>query len=125
MKYFSFNENKHAPEQFGSDADLKGYEIESVLLGGRLCKPTFGLEHLMFIQVIGESKHPITKKTKTHAIEFSLTEAGWENDLIHGRYVLIKTREYAAGYLPTWLCRLLIWKGCIKFLFKKDKHKTI
>ena len=64
MKYFNFNENKHAPEQFGSDADLKGYEIESVLLGGRLCKPAFGLEHLMFIQVIGESKHPITKKTK-------------------------------------------------------------
>ena len=28
MDYFNFNENKHAPEQFGSDADLKGYEIE-------------------------------------------------------------------------------------------------
>ena len=58
-------------------------------------------------------------------IEFSLTEAGWENDLIHGRYELIETEPFAAGYLHTWLCRLLIWKGCIKFLFKKDKRKTI
>jgi len=58
-------------------------------------------------------------------IEFSLTEAGWENDLIHGRYELIETEPFAAGWLPKWKCRLLIWKGCIKFLFKKDKHKTI
>lgn len=58
-------------------------------------------------------------------IEFSLTEAGWDNDLIHGRYVLLKTDLYVAGYLPAWKCRLLIWKGCIKFLFKKDKYKTV
>ena len=58
-------------------------------------------------------------------IEFSLTEAGWENDLINARYVLLKTDEYAAGYLDPRLCRLLIWKGCIKFLFKKNKRKTI
>lgn len=58
-------------------------------------------------------------------IEFSLTEAGWNNDLIHGRYVLLKTDRYVAGYLPAWKCRLLIWKGCIKFLFKKDKYKTV
>lgn len=86
MDYFNFNENKHAPEQFGSDADLKGYEIESVLLGGRLCKPTFGLEHLMFIQFIGESKHPITKKTKTHAI-------GWGKDAPKVPIVLVLINE--------------------------------
>ena len=56
-------------------------------------------------------------------IEFSKTEAGWENDLIHAFYVLTKTKEYMAGWLPKWRCRLLIWKGCLKFLFKKDKHK--
>jgi len=58
-------------------------------------------------------------------IEFSQSEACWEYDLINARYVLLKTDEYAAGYLDPRLCRLLIWKGCIKFLFKKDKHKTI
>jgi hypothetical protein len=58
-------------------------------------------------------------------IEFSLNEDCWENDLINARYILLKTDEYAAGYLDPRLCRLLIWKGCIKFLFKKDKHKTI
>ena len=55
MKYFNFNEGKHSPDVIGG-GELGGYEIESVLLGGRLCKPTFGLEHLMFIQVIGWGK---------------------------------------------------------------------
>jgi hypothetical protein len=55
-------------------------------------------------------------------IEFSKTEAGWDNDLIHARYILLDTEdEYAAGWLPKWICRLLIWKGCLKFLFKKGK----
>jgi hypothetical protein len=58
-------------------------------------------------------------------IEFSLNEDCWNNDLINARYILIKTDQYAAGYLPAWKCRLLIWKGCIKFLFKKDKYKTV
>ena len=58
-------------------------------------------------------------------IEFSLTEVGWKNDLIHACYVLTTTEEYAAGWLPHWKCRLLIWKGCLKFLFKRNKHKLI
>jgi len=58
-------------------------------------------------------------------IEFSKTEAGWENDLIHARYVLTKTEEYAAGWLPKWKCKLLIYKGCLRFLFKRHKNKTI
>ncbi len=62
----------------------------------------------------------------TATIEFSKTEAGWENDLIHARYVLVDMKDdYAAGWLPKWICRLLIWKGCIKFFFKQNKHKTI
>jgi len=85
MKYFNFNEGKHSPDVIGG-GELEGFEIESVLLGGRLCKPTFGLEHLMFIQVIGESKHPITKKTKTHAI-------GWGKDAPKVPIVLVLANE--------------------------------
>jgi hypothetical protein len=58
-------------------------------------------------------------------IEFSLNEDCWENDLINARYVLLKTDEYVAGWLSPMICRLLIWKGCIKFLFKRNKYKTI
>ena len=59
-------------------------------------------------------------------IEFSLTEAGWENNLIHGRYRLYRTtKHYNAGWLPKWYCRILIWVGFVRFLLKKDKHKTI
>ena len=59
-------------------------------------------------------------------IEFSLTEASWENDLIHGRYMLHRiTKDYYAGWLPKGYCKLLIWMGCIRFLLKINKHKTI
>jgi len=34
-------------------------------------------------------------------------------------YILAKTQPYMAGWLPKWICRLLIWKGCFKFYFKK------
>ena len=54
-------------------------------------------------------------------IEFSEVEGGPEV----AYYILTETDEYMAGWLPKWKCRLLIWKGCFKFLFKKDKHKTI
>jgi len=55
-------------------------------------------------------------------IEFSKSE---EANVLSAFYVLIKTEEYMAGWLPKWRCKLLIYKGCLKFLFKKDKHKTI
>lgn len=59
-------------------------------------------------------------------IQFSKTEAGWENDLIHAQYHLLQTEGlYAAGYLPKWKCRLLIWVGCFRFMFKRNKEKTI
>ena len=55
-------------------------------------------------------------------IEFSKNE---EANVLTAFYVLIKTEEYMAGWLPKWKCKLLIYKGCLKFIFKKDKHKTI
>lgn len=61
----------------------------------------------------------------TATIEFSKTQAGWDNDLIHARYVLANVGTYEAGWLPKWRCMLLIWKGCLKFLFKINKNKTI
>jgi hypothetical protein len=54
-------------------------------------------------------------------IEFSESE---EANVLSAFYVLIKTEEYMAGWLPKWKCKLLIYKGCLKFIFKKDKHKT-
>jgi len=36
-------------------------------------------------------------------------------------YVLTKTEPYMAGWLPKWKCKLLIYKGCIKFILK---HKS-
>ena len=59
-------------------------------------------------------------------IEFSLTEAGWHNDLIHGRYNLWETRDpYSAGWLPTWFCELLVYWGCVRFLFKRKKMELV
>lgn len=60
-------------------------------------------------------------------IEFSKTEAGWENGLIHGRYVLLDTEgdQFAAGWLPKWICRLLIWKGCCMFMLRRNKDRLI
>jgi len=59
-------------------------------------------------------------------IEFSKTEAGWENDLIHARYILLHTPySLTAGWIPKWKCRLLIWKGCCMFIFKQNKNKII
>jgi len=59
---------------------------------------------------------------KEAVIEFSETETDWEYNRYIACYTLFSTKdEYAAGWLPTWVCRLLIWKGCLKFLFKRGK----
>ena len=58
-------------------------------------------------------------------MEFSKTEAGWDNDLIHARYVLATVDNPEAGWLPKWICRVLIWIGCLMFLFKRNKNQTI
>jgi hypothetical protein len=54
-------------------------------------------------------------------IEFAKTQEDQEEDILIAFYVLIKTEEYMAGWLPKWICRLLIYKGCIKFILK---HKS-
>jgi hypothetical protein len=48
-------------------------------------------------------------------IEFSKEEYGLE--VVY--YILTETDEYMAGWLPKWKCRLLIWKGCLKFMIRK------
>jgi hypothetical protein len=58
-------------------------------------------------------------------IEFSKTEAGWENELMHARYILATEPDPMAGWIPKWKCRLLINLGCLLFLFKRNKNKTI
>ena len=54
-------------------------------------------------------------------IEFAKTQEDQEADVLSAFYVLTKTEEYMAGWLPKWKCKLLIYKGCIKFILK---HKS-
>ena len=61
----------------------------------------------------------------TATIEFSKTEAGWDNDLIHGRYVLYKTVDPMAGWLSHTKAKYLIWWGCLRFFFKINKNKLV
>lgn len=56
-------------------------------------------------------------------IEFSKTEEAWEKDIVNARYVLARVDSPDAGWLPKWICRVLIWVGCFRFLLKKDKEK--
>ena len=62
---------------------------------------------------------------ETATIEFSKSEAGWENDLIHARYVLARRESPAAGWMSHKLCKYLVWWGCFRFFFKFNKHKLI
>lgn len=58
----------------------------------------------------------------TAVIEFAKTETDWEYSRLISRYILLDMEEdYAAGWLPKWICRLLIWKGCLKFIFNKNR----
>lgn len=52
-------------------------------------------------------------------IEFNTVEGGPEV----AYYILTQTDEYMAGWLPKWICRLLIWKGCFKFMIRKRIQK--
>ncbi len=58
-------------------------------------------------------------------IEFSKSPAGWDNDLIHARYTLYRGRAYQAGWLSHRKCKWLIYKGCLKFVFKINKDKLV
>ena len=57
-------------------------------------------------------------------IEFANSLDDWDNDKIISLYFLWKTRcPYCAGWLPHWFCRVLVWWGCFRFLFKILKNK--
>ena len=59
-------------------------------------------------------------------IEFAKTEKEWYHESLNGQYVLWTTRDpYSAGWLPRWFCKVLIWSGCIRFLFKRNKNKLV
>jgi hypothetical protein len=58
-------------------------------------------------------------------IEFSPSEEAWVADDICVSYVLLETVPFAAGWLPKWRCRLLIWKGCFWFLFNRIYHQYL
>lgn len=52
----------------------------------------------------------------TAIIEFSTSEENWEKgNIVWADYTLTETKMYMAGWLPKWKCRLLIYKGIIKF----------
>lgn len=48
-------------------------------------------------------------------IEFNKVEGGPEV----AYYILAKTEPFMAGWLPSWKCKLLIWKGCFKFIIRR------
>jgi hypothetical protein len=60
---------------------------------------------------------------KWATIEFAKTEEDQEANIISTFYVLTETEEHAAGWLPRWYCRLLIWKGCLKFILKHKSYE--
>jgi len=59
-------------------------------------------------------------------IEFSKTEADWEKDLLSVSYTLWRTKDpYNVGWLSKWFCEVLVWVGCFRFLFKRNKQSII
>lgn len=54
-------------------------------------------------------------------IEFAASEEVlWDRELYLAQYELWHTRvEGAAGWLPYWFCRVLIWWGCLRFIFER------
>ncbi len=59
-------------------------------------------------------------------IEFASTESAWQNDILNAQYTLWTTKErYSAGWLNFNFCKLLIYCGCIRFLFKRNKESII
>lgn len=51
-------------------------------------------------------------------IEFSKSELDWEKDDIMKTYVLYHTNFAQAGHLNHNYAKWLIYKGCLKFLFR-------
>ena len=55
----------------------------------------------------------------TATIEFAKSGKEWAKGNSIVRYELYETASFEAGYISPLLSRLLIWKGCLKFLFRK------
>jgi hypothetical protein len=55
-------------------------------------------------------------------IEFANSEDDWHKN-IYKSFLVHKTGEYEAGHLKKWFCRLLIYKGCLMYLFDNIKNK--
>jgi hypothetical protein len=53
-------------------------------------------------------------------IDFAKSEKDWIQEKVI-TFTLLTTESPKAGYLPKWKCILLIYWGCIRFLFKKYK----
>jgi len=51
-------------------------------------------------------------------IEFYNDKGDYEVDIINSWFKLIETEEYKAGWLSNRKCKLLIYKGCFKFMLK-------
>ena len=54
-------------------------------------------------------------------IEFFKTDEDWEKNNIVAEYTLATLDYPEASWLPKWMCYVLIYIGCIRFLFKKAK----
>jgi hypothetical protein len=59
---------------------------------------------------------------ETARIEFADSEEAWDDSKIDKTYILYKTYGYAAGWIPHWKARLLIYKGCMMYLFKMKSN---
>jgi len=58
-------------------------------------------------------------------IAFSKSPSDWDNNLINATYVLLETKACNAGWLSHKKCKWLIYKGCLKFAFRKNKTKLV
>lgn len=51
------------------------------------------------------------------SIEFYKDKGDYELDIIKKSYILKETDSYLAGWLSNSVCKRLIFKGCLMFLF--------
>lgn len=56
-------------------------------------------------------------------IEFSKDESDWIENKTEADYILQEFEKEVAHALKLWSCRLLIWKGCWKFLTKQTLNR--
>jgi len=54
-------------------------------------------------------------------IDFCVSEERWDEDVIIASYTLKELKDSSAGWLSHKHCKWLIYKGCLRFLFKINK----